>query len=288
MEIVTEFFLTQGIQVCLFLIMVCLGLSLSLEDLIQAMANPKALFFGLVGQLALLPILAFVIVILFEPDPVVGIGLVLLAACPGGVTSNAYVLVSRGDVALSVALTAISSLLTVLTMPLLTTAAFQFLGDQDVQFEVPVNTLMISLIKLTVIPIAVGLILRARFPKYAEKIKEPARKVAFVLLITVVIGSTLSSFDVLLANILEIGFLALTLNVAALLMGYGIARFIKLSHAGTVSLTFEIGVQNLSLVLTLAMAILQLPEYAVFALVYALSMKVTALTLVGIWQKKVS
>jgi len=285
-ELLTSFFLSQGVQICLFSIMVCLGVSISVDDLLQAIAHPKALISGLTAQIIFLPLLGFFIVMVFRPDPVIGIGLVLLAACPGGVTSNGYVLISRGDVALSVALTVISSLVIVLTMPLLTALAFRYLGDQSISFEVPIGSMMISLVKLTVLPITLGLLLRAKQPEFADKILEPARKFAFVLLMIVIVGNTLASLEVLLDNLVEIGLLALTLNLSALAMGNGIARALRLSAAGQISITFEVGIQNLSLVLTLALAILHMPEYATFALVYALFMKVTALILVAIWQGK--
>lgn len=278
MDAIGAFFLTYGVQVCLFVIMACLGLSLSIGDFIEAIAKPKAVVLGMVGQLVLLPGLAFLLVAIFRPDPIIGIGMVLLAACPGGVTSNAYVLVARGDVALSVALTAISSLLIVVSMPLFTYLAFATLGDASRTFDVPVESLMASLARLTLLPIALGMLIRWRFPAFAESLQEGARKLAFVMLMAVIVGNTVSSFDVLLANLVETGMLALLLNVAAMAMGFGMARWFSLTDRQTVSITFEVGVQNLSLVLTLALAILGMPQYAVFALVYALSMKVTALS----------
>ncbi len=278
MEAIAAFFLTYGVQVCLFVIMACLGLSLAVADFVDAIARPKAVFLGLAGQLLLLPGLAFLLVFLFRPDPTIGIGMVLLAACPGGVTSNAYVLVARGDVALSVALTAISSLLIVVTMPLLTYLAFATFGDESRTIDVPAESLMWSLARLTLLPIALGMFVRWRFAALAESLQETARKIAFAMLMAVIIGNTVSSFDVLLANLVEIGLLALLLNIATMAMGFGLARAFSLTDRQTVSITFEVGVQNLSLVLTLALAILAIPEYAVFALVYALSMKVTALS----------
>ena len=285
LESATAFFLTYGVQVCLFVIMACLGLSLSVDELVDALMRPKGVLVGLLGQLLLLPGLAFLLVFLVRPDPVVGIGVVLLAACPGGVTSNAYVLLARGDVALSVALTAISSLLIVVTMPVLVYLAFATFGDATRTFDVPVQSLMWSLARLTLLPIGLGMLVRWRFPALASSLQEGARKLAFVMLMAVIIGNTVSSIDVLLANLLQTGLLALALNVAAMAMGFGLARLFALTDRQTVSITFEVGVQNLSLVLTLALAILAIPEYAVFALVYALVMKVTALSLTA-WSSR--
>jgi BASS family bile acid:Na+ symporter len=273
----TEIFQTYIVQAGLFLIMWGLGLTLSIDDLAKAIVRPKALLVGLTGQMVLLPLLAFFLAFVFRSEPVITIGLILLAACPGGITSNAYTLVSRGDVALSVSLTTLSSIMTVVTMPLLAYVAFQTFGSANSGVDVPMSTMIVSLARLTVLPIVLGMLLRWRFPALAERLTEPVRKMALVILIGVIVGNTVTSFDVLMANIVDVGLLAGTLNLSALAMGFGLAKLFRLPNEQTVSLTFEVGVQNLSLVLTLAMAILHIPEYAAFALVYSLFMKITSL-----------
>lgn len=277
MEVFSQIFQTYIVQIGLFLIMAGLGLTLSIKDLLEAITTPKAVIIGLVGQMILLPLLAFGLAFIFKPSPFIAIGLILLAACPGGITSNGYVLVSRGDVALSVTLTTISSLLTVITMPLLAYLAFATFSEGASDLNVPTNNLMVSLAKLTVLPIVGGMILHWKFPAFAEKMKEPVRIMAFAILVMVIVGNTVTSFDTLKHNIVAAGLLAAVLNITALAMGYALSKLFKLSNEKTISITFEVGIQNLSLVLTLAMAILKIPDYAAFALVYALFMKVTSI-----------
>ncbi len=158
-----------------------LGLTLSIRDFIDAVMQPKGLLIGLVGQMLLLPLLAFSLAILFRPDPVIAIGPILLAACPGEITSNGYVLVSRGDVSLSVTLTTISSLFAVATMPLLAYMAFSTFANNETGLNVPVQNLMLSLGRLTVLPIVCGMVRRWRFPRVADAIREPVRKMAFAI-----------------------------------------------------------------------------------------------------------
>ena len=273
----SQIFFSYFVPTGLFLIMAGLGLSLSIADLLRVVQMPKAVIIGLVGQMILLPLFAFMLAFVFEPSPVIAIGLILLAACPGGVTSNGYVLVSRGDVALSVTLTTISSLLTVVSMPLLVYLAFNTFASEGVDYEVPLATIVKSLASITLLPIAGGMLFRKWQPAFAERLQEPVRIMAFAMLVMVIVGNTISSFDTLVEHLFETGLLAAILNVGALAMGYGLAKVFGMSVEQTITLTFEIGIQNLSLVLTLAMAILGRPEYAVFALVYALFMKFTSL-----------
>lgn len=274
----TEIFINYFVPTGLFLIMAGLGLTLSVQDIVRVVAMPKAVIVGLTGQMLLLPVFAFALAFIFQPNPVIAIGLILLAACPGGVTSNGYVLVSRGDVALSVTLTTFSSLMTVVTMPLLTYLAFTTFADGGIAFDLPIANLMRSLATLTVLPIVGGMLLRRWNTDFAEKLREPMRIMAFVILILVIIGNTITSFNTLINNFVAAGLIAGILNIGSMVMGFGLSKLFGLSVEKTISITFEVGIQNLSLVLTLAMAILQRPEYAAFALVYALFMKITCLS----------
>lgn len=274
----SQFFFSYVVPLGLFMIMAGLGFTLSVRDIVRVITMPKAVFIGLTGQLLLLPLLAFGLVELFAPPPVIAIGLILLAACPGGITSNAYVFASRGDVALSVTMTSISSIITVFTMPLLTWSAFQlYSGSGGIEVDLPVLDIMGKLALLTLLPISLGMITRALWPDFADRMVEPVRKIALFLLIAIIVANTVVSFDTLVDNMLQAGLVAMLLNVIAMSMGYGLARLGKLSRHQTVAITYEVGVQNLSLVFTLAIAILGMPDYAVTALIYGLFMKTTAL-----------
>ncbi|MDT8397709.1 MAG: bile acid:sodium symporter family protein [Pseudomonadales bacterium] len=280
-----DIFQTIIVPAGLFLIMMGLGLTLAIDDILRVVVMPKAVLIGLVGQLLLLPIIAFSLAFLLSPPPVIAIGLILLAACPGGITSNAYVFASRGDIALSVTLTSIASLLAVFTMPLLTWMALTTFTEAGAIVNVPIGNMMQSLAMLTILPILTGMAIRRLKPAFAALMVEPVRKMAIGILILVIIGNTWFSLDTLKMYLLEAGLAALTLNLSCMLMGYGLSRLGKLNIDQTIAITYEVGIQNLSLALTLAIAILNVPDYAAVTLVYGLFMKITALSFMAFARK---
>ena len=269
----------------LFLVMMGLGLTLSVDDILRVIIMPKAVLTGLVGQLVLLPLVAFGLAFLLNPAPVIAIGLILLAACPGGITSNAYVFASRGDIALSVTLTTLASLFTVVTMPLLAWLALSTFAGESEMLEVPVGNMMRSLAQLTVLPIAIGMSIRKFKPVFAEKMVEPVRKMAIAILIMVIITNTYFSIDTLKQYFLQAGMVALILNVTCMTMGYGLTRLAKLNVDQTISITYEVGLQNLSLALVLANTLLGVPDYAAVTLIYGFFMKFTALSFMAYARK---
>jgi len=269
----------------LFLVMMGLGLTLSVDDILRVIIMPKAVLAGLVRQVGLLPLVAFGLAFLLNPAPVIAIGLILLAACPGGITSNAYVFASRGDIALSVTLTTVASLFSVVTMPLLAWLALSTFAGESEMLEVPVGNMMRSLAQLTVLPIAIGMSIRKFKPMFAEKMVEPVRKMAFAILIMVIITNTYFSIDTLKQYFLQAGMVALILNVTCMTMGYGLTRLAKLNVDQTISITYEVGLQNLSLALVLANTLLGVPDYAAVTLIYGFFMKFTALSFMAYARK---
>jgi BASS family bile acid:Na+ symporter len=269
----------------LFLVMMGLGLTLSIDDILRVIIMPKAVLTGLAGQLILLPLVAFGLAFVMNPAPVIAIGLILLAACPGGITSNAYVFASRGDIALSVTLTTVASLFTVVTMPLLAWLALDTFAEAGDMLEVPVGNMMRSLAQLTVLPIGLGMTFRKFKPAFAERMVEPVRKMALGILIMVIITNTYFSIDTLKQYMVQAGVAALVLNVVCMSMGYGLTRVAKLNVDQTISITYEVGLQNLSLALVLANTLLGVPDYAAVTLIYGFFMKFTALSFMAYAKK---
>lgn len=272
-----DFFQTVIVPFGLFLIMMGLGLTLSMNDILRVIVMPKAVLLGLAGQLLLLPAIAFLLAFLMDPAPVIAIGLILLAACPGGITSNAYVFASRGDIALSVTLTSIASLITVVTMPFFTWLALNTFTESGTLVEVPMGNMVQSLALLTVLPIVLGMALRKWRPDFAATMVEPVRKTAIAILIMVIIGNTVFSLDTLARYLMQAGIAALLLNVSCMTAGFLVSRAARLNINQTIAITYEIGIQNLSLALVLANTILGVPEYAAVTLIYGFFMKITAL-----------
>ncbi len=269
----------------LFLIMMGLGLTLSIDDILRVIIMPKAVLIGLTGQLILLPAVAFLLAYSLNTAPVIAIGLVLLSACPGGITSNAYVFASRGDIALSVTLTTIASLFTVFTMPLIVWIGLTVFADSSDIVDVPVSGMMRSLAQLTILPIIIGMVIRKFKPDFAVKMVEPVRKMAIAILIMVIITNTWFSIETMKLYIVQAGIAALLLNVICMSMGYGMSKFAKLNTDQTISITYEVGLQNLSLALVLANTILGMPDYAAVTLIYGFFMKFTALSFMAYAKK---
>jgi BASS family bile acid:Na+ symporter len=269
----------------LFLVMMGLGLTLSVDDILRVVIMPKAVLVGLAGQLMLLPVVAFALAFIMNPAPVIAIGLVLLAACPGGITSNAYVFASRGDIALSVTLTTVASLFTVVTMPLLAWLALTTFAESSDLVSVPVAGMMKSLAQLTLLPIAIGMIIRKFKAVFAEKMVEPVRKMAIAILIMVIITNSYFSLDTLKQYYVQAGLAALVLNITCMVLGYGLARLTRLNADQTISITYEVGIQNLSLALVLANTLLNVPDYAAVTLIYGFCMKITALSFMAYARK---
>ncbi len=277
---------TRLIPPLLFLMMLGMGLSLTLDDFRRIVRHPRAVVIGLFGQLLVLPGLAFVLVLVFTPPVPVAIGTMLLAACPGGITSNGYVFVGRGDVGLSVTLTAIASVLTIATIPLIAWFALGYFGESGDVPRLPALSVLKTLGMLTALPIILGMLIRRRFAAGVENNLETVRKASFIMLLVIITTTTLSSLDSLAANLPSAGLLAAALNLSSMAAGYWIARAARLPAKQQKTITFEVGVQNLSLAALLAVSLLGRPEYAIVAIVYALVMKSSALLLLWFWREK--
>ena len=292
MELVSYFY-TVVIPVGLWIVMLGLGLALTPRDIMNIFVMPKAVTVGLIGQLVLLPLLAFALGTAFAPTPAIAVGAVVLAACPGGVTSNAYSFASRGDVALSVTLTAVTSFITIFTVPLVTYLALDYFLAAGTAPDLPVLQLMGMLAFLTVIPVALGMAIRHKWSTGASRVIEVLRWVTFLffiflllyyfllvtflfLLILIVTGSLLA-IDVLKQYFLQTAGVVLSLNLLSMAMGFGLGRLFKLSVAKSIAITYEVGVQNISLASLVMLTVLQNREYFIVAVVYAAIMKVTAL-----------
>ncbi len=259
------------------LVMLGLGLSLTLADFKRVITFPKAAAIGLTAQLIGLPLTAFAFAWIFGPAPTVAVGLVILAICPSGVTSNAYTFAARGDVPLCVTLAAVTSMITVFTIPFLTFLALQTFMGSDERPVLPVLNMLQDLILLTLLPVALGMFIRYLQPEMAKKAEEPIRKMVLYLLYLVLGLGVLSSWDIILAEITSVGPLVITMNLLTMGLGFGLAKLFGLPAPQVVTITYEVGVQNLALAFAITFNILQNPALAVAALIYAAIMPATAL-----------
>ncbi|NKC02298.1 MAG: bile acid:sodium symporter family protein [Pseudomonadales bacterium] len=285
MDLVNLFY-SKAIPLGLIAVMAGMGLSLTIDDIKRVLTFPKAAAIGLSGQLLFLPLLGFLIAWLFSPTPVVAVGLILLASCPGGATSNAYVFASRADVALSVTLTGICSFVTIFTIPLLVYLGMKIHFESGEIPDFPVIAMAWKLAKLTVIPIIAGMLVRKLWPDIANKLVEPMRTLAFWILIVLIIGGTISGWDTIKENYLAVGASAIALNFLSMSLAYCTARLFNLPLKQVITITYELGVQNIAVAMLVASTLLKRPDLSVIALVYALIMKTSAITFM-IYAKKV-
>lgn len=277
-----EFINSQVIPWVLRLVMVGLGLSLTLVDFKRVIVFPKAAAIGLVAQLVGLPLTAFLLAIVFNAPPAIAVGLVILAACPSGVTANAYTFAARADVPLCVTLSAITSVVTVFSIPFLTDLALRVFMDASDVARLPIGNVLLNLASFTLLPLAIGMAIRYGYTEFADKAVEPIRKAVLYLMIGVLVLGVISSHQEIIDNYATAGLLVITMNLVTMAFGYGLAKAFRLPVAQVVTITFEVGVQNLSLALAIAFTILQRPELAVAALIYAAVMPATALGFVTI------
>jgi len=262
--------------------MIGLGLSLTLVDFKRIIVFPKAVTIGLIAQLVGLPAAAFGLSLLFGAPPAIAVGLVILAACPSGVTANAYTFAARADVPLCVTLSALTSVITVFTIPFFIDLALRmFYGEGQITQISPIGMLT-SLMTFTLLPLAIGMVLRALFPEMAEAAVEPIRKVVLYLMMLVLLLGIISSNQDLLEHFATAGPLVVVMTLLTMGFGYGAAKFFGLPMPQVVTITFEVGVQNLALAFAITFNILQRPDLAVAGLIYAVIMPAAALGFVAI------
>lgn len=279
---------SQVIPWVLRLVMIGLGLSLTLADFKRVIVFPKAATIGLAAQLIGLPVAAFALGLLFNAPPAIAVGLVILAACPSGVTSNAYSFATRADVPLCVTLSAVTSVVTVFTIPFLINLAIHTFSAAGQMAALPVLSMLRDLIGFTLIPLALGMFIRARYSAFAERAVEPIRKSVLILMIAVLLLGIVSSYREIIDHFATAGGIVIAMNLVTMGLGFALARLFKLPTAQVVTITFEVGVQNLALSFAITFTMLQRPDLAVAGLLYAVVMPATALAFVSIGRRMIA
>jgi len=282
-SVLTELFLPFSLAVIMF----GMGLSLRVEDFKRILIYPKAVGIGLLNQLVLLPILAFGIVKVFSLPPELAVGLMILAVCPGGATSNLITHLAKGDAALSITLTACSSVITVFTIPFLVNFSIGYFipGGEAKQLEV-VGT-VVSVLVITIIPVALGMLVFAKVPKLAAKLDLPFRRISAIFFVVIVLAAVLKEKENLVRYFMEAGPAALALNVATLVLSFGIAKLVKLPFRQGLTIAIESGIQNGTLGITIAATLLMNSVMTIPSAIYSLIMFGTA-ALVILWGNKVA
>lgn len=269
-------FLVQVIlPVSLFIIMLGMGMALKPADFKLVLSNPKAVSLGIFAQMVMLPLLAYLIVLAFDLKGAMAMGLMILALCPGGTTSNMYTYLAKGDIALSVTLTSVVSLLAPLTVPVMIAALMGIIMTDEQVIELPVLKTVIQLLVITVVPIGIGMVINHYKPSFSAKAETPVKVFSMVFLMLVVMGVVMKNSENMLGYFAQIGLAALVLNLSCLLMGYGLSMLAKLNEAQSKAISIEVGFQNGTLAMMIALTLLNNVDMAIAATCYSIIMFMT-------------
>lgn len=263
------------LPLAIVLIMIAMGMTLTGEDFRRLLDQKKAVAVGLVCQLLVLPLIGFATAWVFGLAAVFAVGMVLLASSPGGSTSNLIVHVSDADRALSLTLTALSNVVVFVSMPLYLGLAQNAFGSLDGETSVPVGDLVVQVAALTVVPIAIGMLIRAKAPAFAERFEEVGKVLASVVLAVIIIGLVIQNWDTIVDEAPEFGPAFITMNVLALAAGWGIATAAGLTDREATTIGIETGIQNSTIAIAVALSVFDSDDLAIVPGLYGLWMLVT-------------
>ena len=269
--------LTLFLPIALGIIMLGLGLSLTLADFARVVKFPKPVLIGLSCQLLLLPVVCFFLAKAFGLAPALAVGLMLLAASPGGTTANLYSHLAHGDVALNITLTAVNSVIAVLTMPLIVNLSLAYFmeGDQALPLQF---TKVVQVFVIVLGPVAIGIWIRSRFPGFAERMEKPVKIISALFLLIIIILAVVKDWQTFVDYAPLVGGAALAFNLISLAVGYWVPRLFKLSLRQSIAIGMEIGIHNGTLAIALALSpmLLNNATMSIPAAIYSIIMFFTA------------
>ena len=265
---------TVALPLALAVIMTTLGLSLTPADFRRVVVFPRGISIGLTNLLLISPLLAFLMAELWSLPPELAVGLVLLGASPGGTMANMLTHLARGDVALSVSMTAISSVAALVTVPLFLELATRRFDASSFAEDVSMGGIVLRVFLITIVPLTIGMVLRARYPERVRQVEPRVKKVALIAFILVVVGAVVAERDKVLDNFFDVAAAALSLNVAAMSVSYGVARLARLDGRQATAIAMELGVHNSTLAITVGATVATI--LTVPAAVYSVFMFITA------------
>lgn len=260
------------LPIALAIIMLGLGLTLTVADFTRVLRMPRAVLVALGTQVILLPVICLGLVELFGLAPALAVGMMLLVASPGGTTANLFSHLAGGDVALNVTLTAVNSVLAVITLPIVVNLSLaHFLGDGQIGLQ-PAK--MLQVFAIVLVPVALGMFLRHKRPGFAERMARPVKLGSILVLALVIFAAIYTERDNVLDYLAEVGLIALLLNVLSLAFGYVVPRLARLNERASIACSMEIGIHNATLALTIALSpsLLGNSEMAIPVAVYGIVM----------------
>ena len=271
----TTLIVTRFLFGALALVMFGLGLSLSLADFRRLFKHPKAVTIALVLQVIGLPLACYAIIVGFGLSPVFAIGLMLLAASPGGISANLFSHLFGGNVAMNISLTAVNTLLSIVTLPLIANWAINHFAQSGQ--VVPLQTRkLVEVIAIVLVPVAIGMFVASRRPGFAARMEKPTKIFSAVVLAVVTVLAIANEWKTITATFAEIGIPVLLFNLVSLLAGYYLSRAAGLDKPLATAISYEIGIHNSTLAIFIAVSVLGSFPLALPAAIYSVVMYITA------------
>lgn len=281
-----DILITLILPIAVFIIMFGMGLSLRMADFMYILKQPKAVLVGISVQVIVLPLIAFLIAIVFKLPPELAVGLMIISLAPSGTTSNMFTNLAKGDVALSISLTAISSLITPFTIPLFIMLSMRyFMGSQSV-VAISLTEIITKLFAIIILPVIIGMFILSKWKKAADKSEPLIRLFSVIFLFFIVVAIIVKNKAEMLGFFMQTGAATLTLNILALALGYGVAKFFRLSQKQMISIGYEVGIQNGALALIIAGTVIGNSTMMIPAVTYSLLMFMSAFAFYWIVKKK--
>ncbi|MBD1858464.1 MULTISPECIES: bile acid:sodium symporter family protein [Leptolyngbya] len=271
----SNIFTSVLLPLALAIVMLGMGLSLVPEDFKRITRDPKAVAVGTICQLLLLPLIGVLITLVVPMQPEIAVGLIVLAVCPGGPSSNLITYLAKGDVALSVTLTALSSIATVFTIPIFTNLALQYFLGQSAAIALPIGQTMLQIFLITLLPTAIGMAIRHQFPDTARRLEKQMSRLAIGLLALIIVLLLVREGSKLPGFLVQVGIGVVLLNLLATLAGFLVGKLFRLPLAQQICIAIEVGIQNGTLAIAITAGLLNNPDMAVPAAVYSLLMYIT-------------
>ncbi|NQW42805.1 MAG: bile acid:sodium symporter family protein [Bacteroidetes bacterium] len=266
---------TIFLPLALGIIMLGLGLTLTLADFKRVILYPKAVFIGLVCQLLILPFICFGIAKFFHLPPELAVGLMLLAASPGGPTANLFSHLAKGDVALNITLTAVNSLISLITLPFIVNFAIDyFMGSEEtitIQFKKIVEVFLIVLI-----PVSIGMLLKSKSESLSQKLEKPIRSMSALFLVLIILVAVIKEKENVVTYFQQVGMAALVFNLLSMGIGYFIPRLFKINKTQSIAIGMEIGIHNGTMAIFIALNVLANSTMSIPPAIYSLMMFFTA------------
>ena len=283
MNIVTDVILPLALAFIMFV----LGLGLTGADFLRVIKQPRNFFVGAFSQIILLPIIAFILVKIWPIAPELAIGVMIIAAAPGGVTSNLLTSFAKGDVALSISLTAIISLFSVITIPFIVLTSVELLGGSNINQDISLLSMSRDMFLIVTVPVILGMLLRKFSSGVALKLEPIAKKVSIALFVLVLLGAIAAERENVISYFAQAGLITLILNVVMMIVAYYVAQFLASGTKQKKCITIECGLQNGTLAIFVATSIFGGGMYVIPAATYSLIMFATSLIFVFLVRKTI-